>query len=292
MKWPGIAVAVVVSLGLIVAIGYLITYLHPANQDIKQEMDDDHDDWEGKQEQGGQGGVGAGRGGRGAGRYKKQEVDTETHGALEFHLLEINEKEEGGESGGPGLGETVIVAIISVASLMFLCIISGCIFGMWKCGLCPEGRRRRRSTSSRSLSAGSGRKRTHDIEDSEIGELRLKLRKLEEKSAKKEEEQEKREQEQEKREQEKREMKEKELEMREEEAPKTGLRAITSEVGSLPDMDDMDSVSMEDYSKRLDQATKLIKDIEKARMVVNHHKDNIRPGTTLGYIGGGGAGGR
>ena len=35
MKWPGIIVAVVVSLGLIVGIGYLITYLHPANQDIK-----------------------------------------------------------------------------------------------------------------------------------------------------------------------------------------------------------------------------------------------------------------
>ena len=255
-------------------------------------MDDDHDDWEGKQEQGGQGGVGAGRGGRGAGRYKKQEVDTETHGALELHLLEINEKEEGGESGGPGLGETVIVAIMSIVSLMFLCIISGCIFGMWKCGLCPEGRRRRRSSSSRSSSAGSGRKRTHDSEDSELGELRLKMRKLEEKAAKKEEEQEKREQEKEKREQEKREMKEKELETRVEEAPKAGLRAITSEVGSLPDMDDMDSVSMEDYSKRLDQATKLIKDIEKARMVVNHHKDNIRRGTTLGYIGGGGDGGR
>ena len=93
MKWPGIAVAVVVSLGLIVAIGYLITYLHPANQDIHQEMDDD--DSVEEQEQGGRGGVGAGRGGRGAGRYKKQEVDTETHGALEFHLLEINEKEEG-----------------------------------------------------------------------------------------------------------------------------------------------------------------------------------------------------
>ena len=101
----------------------------------------------------------------------------------------------------------------------------------------------------RSSSAGSGRKRTHDIEDSELGELRLKLRKLKEKSAKKEEEQEKREQEQEKREQEKREMKEKELEMREEKAPKTGLCAITSEVGSLPDMDDMDTVSMEDYNK-------------------------------------------
>ena len=109
MKWTGILAAVVVSIRLIVAIGFLITYLHPANQDISQEMDDEHDDWEGKQEQGGQGGVGAGRGGRGAGRYKKQEVDTETHRALELHLLEINEKEEGGESGGPGLGETVIV---------------------------------------------------------------------------------------------------------------------------------------------------------------------------------------
>ena len=43
---------------------------------------------------------------------------------------------------------------------------------------------------------------------------------------------------------------------------------------------------MEDYNKRLDQATKLIKDIENARMVVNHHKDNIRLGATLGYIGG------
>ena len=52
MKWPGIIVAVVVSLGLIVAIGYLITYLHPANQDIKQVMDD-NDSVE-EQEQGGQ----------------------------------------------------------------------------------------------------------------------------------------------------------------------------------------------------------------------------------------------
>ena len=39
------------SLGLIVAIGYLITYLHPANQDIKQVMDDN--DSEEEQEQGG-----------------------------------------------------------------------------------------------------------------------------------------------------------------------------------------------------------------------------------------------
>ena len=198
MKWPGIIVAVVVSLGLIVAIRYLITYLHPANQDIEQVMDDD--DSEEVQVQGGRGGVGAGRGGRG--RYKKQEVDTETHGALEFHLLEINEKEEGGESSGPGLGETVIIAIISIASLVILCIISGCVFLMWKCGLCPEGRRRRR-TSSRSSTTGSSRKRPHNSEDSELGELRLKLRKLEVKSVKKEEEQEKKEK------------KEKELEMKE-----------------------------------------------------------------------------
>ena len=252
-----------------------------------------HDDWEGKQEQGGEVGAGAGRGGRGAGWYKKQEVDTETHGALELHLLEINEKEEGGESGGSGLGETVIVAIMSIVSIMFFCTISGCIFAIWKCGLCPEGRRRRRSSSSRSSSAGSGRKRTHDSEDSELGEMRLKMRKLEEKAARKEEEQEKREQEKERREQERKEMKEKELGKNVEEAPKAGLRAITSEVGCLPEMDEMDTVSMEDYSKRLDQATKLIKDIEKARMVVNHHKDNIRRGATLGYIAGGagGAGG-
>ena len=48
---------------------------------------------------------------------------------------------------------------------------------------------------------------------------------------------------------------------------------------------------MEDYNRRLDQATRLIKDFEKARMVVNHHKENIKLGATLGYIGGAGAGG-
>ena len=40
MKWTGILASVVVTIGLIVAIGFLITYLHPANQDITQEMDD------------------------------------------------------------------------------------------------------------------------------------------------------------------------------------------------------------------------------------------------------------
>ena len=58
MKWPGIIVATVVTLGLIVGIGFLITYLHPANQDIVQVMDDD--DSEEMQDQGGRGGVGAG----------------------------------------------------------------------------------------------------------------------------------------------------------------------------------------------------------------------------------------
>ena len=123
--------------------------------------------------------------------------------------------------------------------------------------------------------------------------MKLKMRKLEEKAARKEEEQEKREQEREQEKerreqgQERKEMKEKELGKNVEEAPKAGLRAITSEVGCVPEMDEMDSVSMEDYSRRLDQATKLIKDIERARMVVNHHKDNIRRGATLGYIASG-----
>ena len=55
-------------------------------------------------------------------------------------------------------------------------------------------------------------------------------------------------------------------------------------MGSLPEMDEMESVLMEEYNKRLDQATKLIKDFEKARSVVNLHKENIKLGATLGYI--------
>ena len=213
---------------------------------------------------------------------RKQEVDTETHGALEFHLLKINEKEEGGESSGTSLGETFIIAIVLIAALVFLCIISGCTFMIWRCGFCPERRSRRRRNYSKS-STMSSRKRPHDSEDSmELGKLRIKLWKLETKSAKKEEEQERKEKEQER--------KEKELEMKEEETSKKGLHVIT-EVGSLPEMDEMETVSMEDYNRRLDQATKLIKDFEKARMVVNHHKENIKLGATLGYIGGAGAGG-
>ena len=198
MKWAGILASVVVTIGLIIAVGFLITYLHPANQDITQEMDDDHDDWEGKLREAGEVGGGAGRGGQGAGRYKKQEVKTENHGALEVHLLEFNEKSEGGKTGESGLGETIIVTIMVIVSITAFCTISGCAYAMWKCGLCPEGRRRRRSSSSRSSSAGSGRKRTHS-EDIELGELKLKMRKLEEKAekARKEEEQEKKGQEKE-----------------------------------------------------------------------------------------------
>ena len=208
---------------------------------------------------------------------RKQEVETETHGQLEFHILEINEKEEGGGSSGTSLGETLIIAIVSIAALVFLCIISGCTFMIWRCGFCPERRSRRRRTSSKS-STTSSRKRPHNSEDSmELGELRNKLRKLEARSAKKEEEQEKE--------------REKEKEKKEEETSKRGLCAIT-EVGSLPEMDEMETVSMEDYNRQLDQATKLIKDFEKARMVVNHHKENIKLRATLGYIGGAGAGGR
>ena len=281
MKWAGIMASVVVTIGLIIAVGFLITYLHPANN-ITQEMDDDHDDWEGKLKEAGEVGGGAGRGGQ-AGRYKKQEVQTENHGALEVHLLELNEKSEGGKTGESGLGETIIVTIMVIVSITAFCTISGCAYAMWKCGLCPEGRRRRRGSSSRSSSAGSGRKRTHS-EDIELGELKLKMRKLERK-ARKEEEQEKKGQEKETR-------KEKELELELErdvkETPRAGLRAITSEVGCVPELYELATVSMEDYSKRLDQATKTLRDIEMARMVVDHHKDNIRRGTTMGYIAGGG----
>ena len=41
MKWPGIIVATVVTLGLIVGVGFLISYFHPANQELDQVMDDD-----------------------------------------------------------------------------------------------------------------------------------------------------------------------------------------------------------------------------------------------------------
>ena len=259
MKWPGIIVATVVTLGLIVGVGFLISYLHPGNQEIVQVMDDDDSGEETREE--GRGGAGAG-GGHRRGGMRKQEVETENHGQLEFHLLEINEKEDGGEkSSGASLGETFIIAMVSIAAIVFLCIISGCTFMVWRCGFCPERRDRRKRSSSKS-STSSGRKRPHDSEESmELGKLKRKLQKLEERSAKKEEE----------------------TVLREEEISKRGQRAIT-EVGRLPEMDDMESVSMEEYNKKLDAATKLIKDFEQARSVVNLHKENVKLGATLGYI--------
>ena len=192
---------------------------------------------------------------------RKQEVETENHGQLEFHLLEINEKEDGGEkSSGASLGETFIIAMVLIAAIVFLCIISGCTFMVWRCGFCPERRDRRKRSSSKS-STSSGRKIPHESEDSmELGKLKRKLQKLEQRSAKKEE-----------------------TVLGEEEIPKRGQRAIT-EVGRLPEMDDMESASMEEYNKRLDAATKMIKEYEQARSVVNLHKENVKLGETLGYI--------
>ena len=295
MKWAGIMASVVVTIGLIIAVGFLITYLHPANNTIQKmdDDDDDHDDWRGKQGEAGEVGGGAGRGGEDVGKFKKQEVKNENHGALEVHLFELNEETEGGKTEKSGLGETLIVTMLVIGSITAFCTISACAAILWKCGLCPE-RRRRRRRSSRSSSGGSGRKRTHS-EDIELGELRLKMRKLEKKAAREEEEQEKKEQELEKV-KEKQETKEKELEKDVEEAPRAGLRAITTEVGCVPELDELETVSMEEYSRRLEKATKTLREIESARRVLDHHQDNIRRGATLGYIAGvggaGGAGGR
>ena len=194
---------------------------------------------------------------------RKQEVETENHGQLEFHLLEINEQEDGGEkSSGGSLGETFIIAMVSIAAIVFLCICSGCTFMAWRCGLCPERRDRRRRSSSLSL-ISSGRKRPHEREEMELGELKRKLQRLERKSTKKEEET---------------------VPRKEEEIPKGGQRAITSvgatEVGRLPEMDDMESASMEEYNKRLDAANKMIKEYEQAKKVMKLHADNV----ALGYI--------
>ena len=243
MKWPGIIVAMVVTLELIIGVGFLITYLHPGNQEIVQVMDDDDSGEESREE--GRGGAGEG-GGHRRGGMRKQEVETENHGQLECHLLEINEKEDGGEkSSGASLGETFIIAMVLIAAIVFLCIISGCTFMVWRCGFCPERRdRRKRSSSKSSTSTSSGRKRPHDSEESmELGELKRKLQKLEQRSASKEEE----------------------TVLVEEEIPRKGQRAIT-EVGRQPEMDDMESASMEEYNRKLDTATKMIKEYEQARV--------------------------
>ena len=270
--------------------GFLITYLHPANNTIQQmdDDDDDHDDWRKKQAEAGEVGGGAGRGGEDVGKFKKQEVKNENHGALEVHMFELNEETEGGKMGKSGLGETLVVTLLVIGAITVFCTISACAAILWKCGLCPE-RRRRRRRSSRSSSGGSGRKRTHSG-DIKLGELRLKMRKLEKKAAREEEEQEKREQEMEKR-KEKQETKEKELE-NDVEVPRAGQRAITTEVSCVPELDKLPTVSMEEYSRRLEEATKTLQEIESARRVLENHQDNIQRGATLGFITGvGGAGG-
>ena len=99
------------------------------------------------------------RGGAGGGHHqggmKKQEVETENHGQLEFHLIEINEDEEGRETSGGSLGENVVIALASIAAIIILCICSGCSFMAYRCGLCPKRRGcRRRHLSLSSISSG------------------------------------------------------------------------------------------------------------------------------------------
>ena len=177
MKAAGLAASVVVTIGLIIGVGFLITMLHPANNTV-QKMDDDeddHDDWRKKKAEAG-GEVGS----EDVGKFKKQEVTNEQHGALEVHMFELTEQTEGGKTGKSGLGETLVVTLVVIGAITAFCTITACAAILWKCGLCPDRRRRRRS-SSRSSSGGSGRKRTHD--DIELGELRLKMRRLELKAA-------------------------------------------------------------------------------------------------------------
>ena len=285
MKWAGITVSVVVTIGLIIGVGFLITMLHPANnvQKMEDDDDDDHDDWRRKQAE-----AGGEVGGEDVGKFKKQEITNENHGALEVHMFELTEETEGGKTGKSGLGETLVVTLVIIGAITAFCTITACAAILWKCGLCPERRRRRRSRS-RSSSGGSGRKRTHSG-DIELGELRLKMRRLEMKAAREEEEKEKREQEMEMR-KEKQDRKEKELDSDMEEVPKTGQKAIMAEVSSVPELDELPVVSMEEYSRRLEEATKTMQGIESARKVLENHRDNIRRGATLGFIAGvGGAG--
>ena len=289
MKWAGITASVVVTIGLIIGVGFLITMLHPANnvQKMEDDDDDDHDDWRRKQAE-----AGGEVGGEDVGKFKKQEIKNENHGALEVHMFELTEETEGGKTGKSGLGETLVVTLVIIGAITAFCTITACAAILWKCGLYPE-RRRRRGSRSRSSSGGSGRKRTHSG-DIELGELHLKMRRLEMKAAREEEEKEKREQEMEMR-KEKQDRKEKELDTDMEEVPKTGQKAITAEVSCVPELDELPTVSMEEYSRRLEEATKTMQGIESARRVLENHRDNIRRGATLGFIagvGGAGAGGR
>ena len=130
--------------------------LHPANniQKMEDDDDDDHDDWRRKQAEAG------GVGGEDVGKFKKQEIKNENHGALEVHMFELTEETEGGKTGKSGLGETLVVTLVVIGAITAFCTISACAAILWKCGLCPE-RRRRRRRSSRTSPGGSGRKRTH-----------------------------------------------------------------------------------------------------------------------------------
>ena len=78
--------------------------------------------------------------------------------------------------------------------------------------------------------------------------------------------------------------------------PEQGRGRITAEVSCVPELDELPTVSMEEYSRRLEEATKTLQEIESARRVLENHQDNIRRGATLGFIAGvggaGGAGGR
>ena len=62
MKWPGIILATVVTLAMIVGVGCLIAYLRPGSQEIVQVMDDEDSGEDSREE--GRGGAGAGGGHR------------------------------------------------------------------------------------------------------------------------------------------------------------------------------------------------------------------------------------
>ena len=140
MKWAGIAVSVVVTIGLIIGVGFLITMLHPANnvQKMEDDDDDDHDDWRRKQAE-----AGGEVGGEDVGKFKKQEITNEQHGALEVHMFELTEETEGGKTGKSGLGETLVITLVVIGAITAFCTITACAAILWKCGLCPERRRRR-----------------------------------------------------------------------------------------------------------------------------------------------------
>ena len=238
MKWTGIILSCVVTLALIVGVGMLITQIMP---------DDEPDSGERAGRRGGAGG------GHRRGGMKKQEVETENHGQLEFHLIEINEDEEGGETSGGSLGENVVIALASIAAIVFLCICSGCKFMAYRCGLCPKRRESRRRHLSLS-SILSGRKQPAEHEEIELGELRRKLQGLEMKSMRKEEET----------------------------VPRIkvprGQRAIMNmgvKVGRLAELDTLPEASMEEYNKRLDATRKLMEELEEAKQVVKLHAEHV-----------------